>query len=424
VSLLEFTGAYAAFANGGMRMPPFAITRILDYSGKVVYQYQPPAAQQVIRPEHAYLITSILSDNEARTPAFGANSVINMPFDAAVKTGTTNDFRDNWTMGYTPDLAVGVWVGNADYTPMVHSTGITGAAPIWSQFMKQAIDQLTGGNPTPFTRPAGVVDRVICSISGTEPSEWCPSQRSEVFAANQPPLPKEQDLWTRVNVDTWTGLRASAACSDFTEEQIAINVTDPWAVKWITGTEDGQAWAEDMDFPDPTLFVPARDCKADDPRPTIGIASPGDGQTITESPVDFVGKIDATSGFRVFLLYYGKGNNPAQLIRLMRSDNPVDKGDPFFTWDVSDLPSGAYTLQVLLRSDQGRQVQKTWHIVLQVPTPTATLTPLPTQTPTPTVTSTLVPTVPPTDTPTPTSPPGDTSTPTATNLPDENTPAP
>ena len=429
VSLLEFTGAYAAFANGGMRMPPFAISRILDYSGKVVYQYQPPPAQQVIRPEHAYLMTSILSDNQARIPAFGANSVLNLPFPAAVKTGTTNDFRDNWTMGYTPDLAVGVWVGNADYTPMQHSTGITGAAPIWSQFMKDAIQQITGGNPTAFTRPAGIIDRVICEASGTEPSETCHSQRSEVFAASQPPLPKEQDLWTKVVVDTWTGLRASSACSDFTKEEIAMNVTDPWAIKWINDAPEGQAWAKDMNFPDTSLFVPVRDCKADDPRPIIDISTPGEGQTLTTNPVDIKGKVDATSGFKNFIINFGSGNEPVQWIRLMGGNKPVSPADKIYSWDVSKLPEGDYTLQLILRSQDGHQAEKTWHIVLQVPTPTPTITP--TATSTPTVTSTLVPTVPPTSTPTsiPTSTPTPTSpasteTPTSTNLPGGGTPPP
>ncbi len=137
VILLELTSAYGVFANAGRRMPPVSITKIVDYSGNVVYEYKPPAGDQVIRPEHAYLISSILSDNDARTPAFGLNSVLNLPFQAAVKTGTTNDFRDNWTLGYTPDLVVGVWIGNADYTPMVHSTGVTGAAPIWAQFLNK-----------------------------------------------------------------------------------------------------------------------------------------------------------------------------------------------------------------------------------------------------------------------------------------------
>ncbi|MFN2235078.1 MAG: transglycosylase domain-containing protein, partial [Anaerolineales bacterium] len=180
VSLLQMTGAYAVFANGGRKIPPVSILKIEDYLGNVVYEYQKPAGEQAVSPEHAFLISSILSDNEARTPAFGANSILNLPFAAAAKTGTTNDFRDNWTMGYTPDVVVGTWVGNADYTPMQGTSGLTGAAPIWSAFMQQAIQQLTGNNPSFFVKPAGVIERVICTVSGTEPSQWCPTQTSEI----------------------------------------------------------------------------------------------------------------------------------------------------------------------------------------------------------------------------------------------------
>ena len=95
MSLLELTGAYAVFANGGRRVPPVAITTIEDSDGDVVYEYQTPEAQPIVRPDHAYLITSILADNNARAPSFGANSILRLPFEAAVKTGTTNDFRDN-----------------------------------------------------------------------------------------------------------------------------------------------------------------------------------------------------------------------------------------------------------------------------------------------------------------------------------------
>jgi len=101
----------------------------------------------VIRAEHAYLITSILSDAAARAPMFGSDSILNLPFPAAAKTGTTNEYRDNWTIGYTPDLVTGVWVGNADNTPMVDTSGISGAAPIWSEFMQAAIPYLTNNAP-------------------------------------------------------------------------------------------------------------------------------------------------------------------------------------------------------------------------------------------------------------------------------------
>ncbi|MDZ4159633.1 MAG: transglycosylase domain-containing protein, partial [Anaerolineaceae bacterium] len=213
VTLLDLTSVFSVFANSGRRLPPVAITRIEDYRGSLVYQHEFPTGEQVLRPEHAYLISSILSDNAARTPMFGANSILNLPFSAAAKTGTTNDFRDNWTLGYTPDLAVGVWIGNADYTPMVNTTGLTGAAPIWSQFMQAAVPKVAGGNPSPFARPAGIVEKVICAVSGTEPSEWCPSQKSEMFVYDQPPPAKEHDLWQNIRLDTWTGMRASAYCS-------------------------------------------------------------------------------------------------------------------------------------------------------------------------------------------------------------------
>ncbi len=259
VTLLQLTGAYAVFANQGVRVPPVSITKIVDHEGNTVYEHQPDPGEQVISPEHAFLITSILSDNQARTPAFGPNSDLNLPFPVAAKTGTTNDFRDNWTLGFTPDIAIGVWVGNADYTPMVHTSGLTGAAPIWNKVMQAAIQDLTGGNPTPFTRPAGIVEKTICTVSGTEPSEWCPDQRLEFFAHDQPPLPKEDDLWKQVYVDSYSQLLASPDCSDFAVKKLGLNVTDKWAKKWIEDDDAGKAWAKKYDFTDghkPVFFVP------------------------------------------------------------------------------------------------------------------------------------------------------------------------
>jgi membrane peptidoglycan carboxypeptidase len=245
VTPLEFTAAYAAYANGGQRIPTFAITRIDDYTGQTVYEHQAPAAEPVIRPEHAYLINSILSDNAARTPAFGPNSVLNLPFPAAVKTGTTNDFRDNWTMGWTPDLAVGVWIGNADYTPMGKISGVTGAAPVWNAFMQFAVPRLTDNQPTAFARPSAIVDRAVCALSGAEPSEWCPDQRLEQFTQDQPPLPADKDLWQRVWVDSFSLELASDACRDYATERVGLAVSDPWAQKWLKENSQGQTFLED-----------------------------------------------------------------------------------------------------------------------------------------------------------------------------------
>jgi penicillin-binding protein 1C len=404
VSLLELAGAYAVYANGGRLIPSYAISRIVDNAGNVVFEHAPQAGEQVIRPEHAYLITSILADNGARTPAFGPNSVLNLPFTAAAKTGTTNDFRDNWTLGYTPDVVVGVWVGNADFTPMQGTSGLTGAAPIWSQLMPVALQRLTGGPASGFVRPGGVVERVICTVSGTEPSRWCPNQRSEFFAADQPPLPKEQDLWQNTLVDTWTGLLASGACADFTDEALAVNITDPWAVRWVREDSQGQAWADSLGFSQPLFIVPPRECTGNDPRPLLGFAAPRAGETITQNPLEIYGQVDATAGFRRYTLEYGLGPDPVQWERLERENVPVSQADLLYTWDLSEVPEGPVTLRLYMESTGDTFAEARLQINIQLPTPTPTPTPTATATPTPTPT--------PTQTPTPTVTPTETQVPT------------
>ncbi len=427
VTLLEHTGAYAVMANGGKRVPPVAITKIVDYKGHVVYQYTPPPGKQVIRAEHAYLITSILSDNNARAWEFGYNSPLHLPFPAAAKTGTTNDFRDNWTMGYTPDIAVGVWVGNADNSPMINSTGLTGAAPIWSAFMQFAEDHLTNGHPTPFVRPPGIVDEVICAISGTRPSKWCPKQRTEVFAYDQPPLPASDDLWQFVPIDTWTQLAPSKVCNPdglYSTKWLTIKVSDPWARKWLRNTKEGRSWAAKMGFKNPVIFTPDRECKASDPRPLLKFVYPADGTVITEPKVDVIVQADATKYFKDFRIE-ARTPKDKKWHNIYKSNKPVPKPDKVAEWNISEMwdwehmPTGKVLVRMYMHSTVSelnyaiRQITVTFNI--PTPTPTPTATPTPTTTPTPTQTSTPTPTPSPTPTATPT--PAPTSTPTPTSSP-------
>jgi membrane peptidoglycan carboxypeptidase len=412
--LLEMTGGYAVIANRGLKVPPVAITKIVDFQGKVIYEYQPPNGEQVISADNAFLMSSILSDNSARTPVFGPNSIINLPFQAAVKTGTSNDSRDNWTLGFTPDLAVGVWVGNADYTAMENTTGVTGAGPIWAQFMTFAIDRLTGGNPTPFVRPGTIETHTICTVSGTQPSQWCPSQREEIFASGQPPLPPDDDLWRKVQVDTWTGLEASTECTDdYVDEYMAINVLDESARKWIRQDEKGQQWARDMGF-DETVFVPDRKCTANDPRPHLQFVGLEDGQTIKQDSLDISIVADATSGFRSWRLEWGAGTDAGDLNTLFGDNNsPVSSPTKVYTWNLNGMPNGPVTLRLYMQADEDGYADLNIHLNLNLPTPT----PIPTHTPTPT--PSITPTLPPTNTPTETTTPmpTDTDTPTSTETP-------
>ena len=405
VTLLEMTNAFAIFANNGRRVQPVAFTKISDYQGNIIYEYESTQGDQLIRPEHAFLISSILSDNGARAPMFGANSILNLPFQAAVKTGTTNDFRDNWTLGYTPDVAVGVWIGNADYTPMENTTGLSGAAPLWSQFMQFAVQNLTGGNVSPFSRPADIIEKEICEISGTEPSEWCKERRNEYFAYDQLPLSQDEDIWQNVLIDTWTGLKASPSCSKYTEEKFFLNVSDQWAKKWILESNNGQAWAQNLGFEQPFLFSPQEECQASDPQPNIDFANLSSGQSIDYSPLDIYIVAVAEENFKEFRLEYGSGEDPDEWTVLV--DHLTDQypnPESIYSWDLTDFPGEPITLQVHMDSTNNTFAEERIQLNIQVPTST------PTSTPTNTMTPTATQTVPPSQTPTLTTTPSATQT--------------
>jgi penicillin-binding protein 1C len=420
VSLFEMTSAFSVFANGGKKAPPVAILKIVDFEGNMIYEYQPPESEQVIRPEHAFLISSILSDNDARAPMFGRNSLLNLPFQSAAKTGTTNDFRDNWTLGYTPDLTVGVWVGNADYTPMVNTTGLSGAAPIWSAFMQYAVPIVSNNAPTPFMIPPGIMERIICTLSGTEPSQWCRSgQRNEFFASDQPPLPRSQDLVRQVKIDTWTGLIAGNACEDFAKEEMVMNVNDEWARKWFK-TGEGRNWLESNDFPRNPFFAPDRECSSTDPRPILEFSNLNDNGTITESSLDIRGIIDVTNGnFTEWRLEYGSGGDPSDWKLLAEGRNAFPTPSLIYKWELDDIEEDRITLRLYLSNGEDFYAERRVFLILNLPTPTPEPTLTPTLTPT-LLPPTDMPTDMPTETPVPptmTLPPPPTETPTTAPTP-------
>ncbi len=160
VKMIDMMSVYGTFAQNGNRHPITPILKVTDSNGNVLENFQDQPSQ-VLEPEIAYLITNILADNQARTPAFGPNSLLYLPpYQVAVKTGTTDNKKDNWTFGYTPDFVVGVWVGNNNNTAMnpALTSGVTGAAPIWNRIMK---GMLSSQPLATFSKPAGIVDVAI-----------------------------------------------------------------------------------------------------------------------------------------------------------------------------------------------------------------------------------------------------------------------
>jgi 1A family penicillin-binding protein len=165
---VDMASAYGVFATGGDRYPLNPILSMTDGDGKIIEEYKRPAPQHVLKPEYAYLISSILSDDHAREMEFGKHSALWLNDDrpVAVKTGTTDEFRANWTIGYTPSLSVAVWAGNSNHTPMNDVIGIDGAGPIWHDFMEYALRD-TG--PQPFPVPPNIVETTVPTNVGMPP---------------------------------------------------------------------------------------------------------------------------------------------------------------------------------------------------------------------------------------------------------------
>ncbi len=212
VKMTDMAQAFGVFANEGEKQELVSILEVKDWKGKTIKKYEPKPRERVITPDVAFLISDILSDNAARSSVFGTSSYLNVSGhpEVSVKTGTTNDRRDNWTIGYTKDAVAATWVGNNDNTPMSGAvSGVSGASPIWNRIIKTALDKMEAGeivnlgttsekhdHPQP-AKPGNLVKTGVCSLNGSLPAEGqgqdpsqpnviCPT-RTEYFLDNNIP---------------------------------------------------------------------------------------------------------------------------------------------------------------------------------------------------------------------------------------------
>ena len=185
IRLIDHTSAMGTFANGGVHVGYYAVSKVISAaSHKVIYQHQIDQSKRVISPQLAYMMTNVLSDNTARIPEFFDCNVLQLYSKsqdncyngdrgivrpAAAKTGTTQNFRDNWTVGYTTDYVMGVWAGNDDNSPMYNVTGVQGAAPIWHDSMLVAEQ----GHPIrDFINPGGLEQATVTYPDGVKTTDW------------------------------------------------------------------------------------------------------------------------------------------------------------------------------------------------------------------------------------------------------------
>ncbi|MBU0619206.1 PBP1A family penicillin-binding protein [Patescibacteria group bacterium] len=230
VKMTEMATAFGVFANQGLKINLNPILKVEDYKGKVWEEFDwensLPPGERALPPEVAYLISHILLDNNARSAAFGSSSQLVIPQHAvSVKTGTTNDLRDNWTIGYTPQFLTAVWVGNNDNTPM-HPylvSGITGAAPIWHQIMTHVLKDQPDEWPK---KPENIVGLTICSMSGLLPGESGCETRFEYFIKDSAPT-KVDNIKQQIWIDKNTNLPSEPGVTDNLELQEHLILSDP-----------------------------------------------------------------------------------------------------------------------------------------------------------------------------------------------------
>lgn len=277
VTLLDHTFAYTVFANQGVmvgepilpiqqrdgfrNLNPVNVLQVRDSQGNVLKKYEAPEAERIFSAEVAYLMSDMMSDDVARAPAFGANSALTLPDRrVAAKTGTTNGWKDNWTMGFTPQLTVGVWVGNTDNESMENVTGLDGAAPIWNAVMRTYHQGLPAEW---YDQPPGITSRTVCLPSGLLPTEACPgsSQRTEIFVAGTEPTISD-NIWQAFDIDTETGNLASPLTPPERIEQRVYQILPQEAADWVREngiaqppTEQTVVSIEDFD-PDAAIIDP------------------------------------------------------------------------------------------------------------------------------------------------------------------------
>jgi len=375
VRLYDMMAAYGTLANTGRYVPLYAIISVKDADGNPITIEPHPDPAVKVQPEVAFLMQNILSDNTARGDEFGLNSPLFIPEYGdriAAKTGTSNDARDLWTMGFTRNAVVGVWLGRPDNAP-TRGGSMEHAAPVWNATMRAILATMTA--PDPFGNPGNIFQDDICVLTGAKPGENCPGIRSELFIVSQPPPPADQGVVVSIPIDTWTGLRATESCTENIEARTFANISDPFAVQWL-GTAAGQPIARLLGLPIPPLSPPTGACDINTVRPVARIASPVNGE-ILQGTVSITGAVSVPQNFSRYQIDILSANNPnAVIMTIGPFNNQVPNQAELGQWDTRTVSNGVYIvrLSVFGTSQAGggylyRPVQVTVQNILPTSTP-------------------------------------------------------
>jgi len=381
VHMIDIVTAYGAFANGGTKIEPTPILKVKDRTGRTLFEHKPVRGARVMTEGEAFLINNMLSDNNARSIAFGTRSLLNMGDGVAVKTGTTNDQRDNWAIGWSKDIIVGAWVGNNDNTSMKRvASGVTGATPIWRRSLQAALDRQQI-KPAAWAVPPDVEQIEVDVISGYPAHDEFPKRSEYVIRGTQPSLPDPIHAKLKLcRGENKLANDARIAAGDFDEKEfIVLKENDPvnqmgknlWQVgidNWISSQTDEK------------YKVPTEMC-GDQQEVFVRLKRPENEKSYNEEDIEV--EIEADSGKEIDRIELWVDGGLRETIRSYRYSGKIrlDKGQhelyaKAFTKEGKEANSG--TAKIGTGGADWKKPEAT-------PTPAPTPTPTPSPTPAPTV---------------------------------------
>lgn len=378
ITLLDLTSAFSIFATGGIKKELTAYTEIEDFTNKTIYKQVQTKEKKVLSPEVAFLISHILSDNNARLDVFGPNSYLRIPGKTvAVKTGTTNDKRDNWAVGYTKGITVGVWVGNNDNSPMDPkiASGATGASPIWYRTMIELLKKYDDGI---MDKPEKVKAVEIDNYLGGLPKDNS-QKRTEYFIEGTEPK-DIASFYQKLKISKANGKLANDVeikSGNYDEKDyIIFKENDPISTdgknRWQEGIDEWVKGQGDEKFHPPTEVSDAAQDTV-----VVSIKSPEDKQRIDANTVTIKAKIASY--------------HPLKNIKILINNNEIrnyneDKREIEETINLSD---GAYELKINAINEKDNNggssikfgINTAWDYVSPTSIPTPSLTPTPSSSP-------------------------------------------
>lgn len=377
VRLLDLTSAYGVFAASGQLYPPYAIEKVIDKDGKTLFERKKVSGKRVLSAEVAFLISHILLDSNARKEVFGPRSYLVVSGKTvSVKTGTTDDIKDNWTIGYTPSVVVGVWVGNNDNSPMNSklASGVTGAAPIWNRIISQTLgdkqDEI-------ITQPQGVIALQIDAFGGGLPYKDSPT-RSEYFIKGTEPTdiaPVYQKLkLSRADTSKLANTVEILTGNYEEKEFIVLQEKDPISEDRNRWQEGIDKWLESQE--DPKYHPPKDTSSTEENKVVVEIKKPQDKQKIDQEEIEVEARAFALKEIDKMELYVNDSRKTTV------SDNKLK--------EKLKLDTGVYKIKIKALSKDGNSGEAEIIIGIKVsadeplpPSPSPTSAPTSSPAPTP-----------------------------------------